>query len=476
MRSQKNGLVLLVAQSSEGPSDTAFVTVEQRVTAIRFPTPADSINKLSGTAQLNARVVDRNGAIVPGVSVVWRSIDGQLATVDSTGLVIGRAVGLAPIEARVSGIADTITVFIRQIAASLSMGPLFDTLNIDQVVRFIVSATDSNGFAIPDPDIMWESSDSAVASVDSGGNLIALAPGPAVIRTNSGGDSSQTEVFVEGVAVYVNGQRWSQPGLLSPSDRVTITNGRLRLQRSDSPEQQAGMEADARIGDQWLFGTARWYGDWTYVSSSVVTAPTRIELLAVSGDEVAVRWTFGNHWFLPRSANLSPRFQDQAYPFEKTVWLRRGEQGYYTLINPLTQLDPEVTVAEHEVGFGGIYGPAQLRTAKVSLLTDTLSTTFYYNLEEDVDAVELARQGDPLHRVLVPLGPTPLATARWSMSAFGGAYIHSSLSGTYGAYLYVAPSNGSTPANAICRLAWQGAPFPLPAVSNVELDNCGPHP
>lgn len=87
--------------SASGPSVTT-------VASVTVSAPARSI-AVGGTAQLSAVAFDRTGAQLVGVTFQWSSSDNAIATVSSTGVVTGVAVGSARISAMtgaVSGFAD----------------------------------------------------------------------------------------------------------------------------------------------------------------------------------------------------------------------------------------------------------------------------------------------------------------------------------------------------------------------------------
>lgn len=100
-------LCLLVAAglscggSTSGPS--AITVASVTVSAAQRSIP------VGNTAQLSAVAFDQTGAQLAGVTFQWSSSDNAIATVSSTGLVTGVAVGSARITAltgAVSGFAD----------------------------------------------------------------------------------------------------------------------------------------------------------------------------------------------------------------------------------------------------------------------------------------------------------------------------------------------------------------------------------
>jgi hypothetical protein len=132
------------------------------------------------------------------------------------------------------------------------------------------------------------------------------------------------------------------------------------------------------------------------------------------------------------------------------------------------------TGIELETGFGGLWGPATIRTAQLQFRTEDQSVTSRFNVPPVPDAAEFSLDGDPLLRVLVPLPEAPMISPVFPGWGFGSVYVHRSVYESYGAYLYAAPRSEARSARLICQDAWRKAPFPLRTLSPAELDACGP--
>ena len=76
-------------------------------------TPATaSLTAPDGTVQLDARVLDGNGRAMPGVVVIWTSVDAAVATVGASGLVAAAGNGTTTVAATVGAVAGTATVTV----------------------------------------------------------------------------------------------------------------------------------------------------------------------------------------------------------------------------------------------------------------------------------------------------------------------------------------------------------------------------
>jgi hypothetical protein len=235
---------------------------------------------------------------------------------------------------------------------------------------------------------------------------------------------------------------------------------------------------DVRLGDSWHPATGP-YGDWLYVTSAVTTPPTEISIVQLTPDRIGLRLRYANHWFLPQEGGYPDTFVAQPYPFDRTLWLSKGENGYYTWVDLYS--DTGSLLVEHETGFGGLFGPATLRTSQVQIRTDTLSQTVVFNGDARsntpgslVDAVEFSLDGDPVRRVLVPVPEAPFITPVFPGWGYGSVWRYSGAAHSFGVYMYADGADSQVPVSAICRGAWTNAPFPLHQVSEAEFGGCGP--
>jgi len=278
------------------------------------------------------------------------------------------------------------------------------------------------------------------------------------------------------VRIEVDGKPRLAPGPLSDANRIVIENGHIRLVWHRGLCEHAAVEASVRVGASWVGMTAHCVGDWVYPAASVESQPTAIDLTQLDSGMVAVRLTFANHWFKPHALGFPSWYVAQRYPFHRTIWLRSGDSGYFTQIEMESSLLFDYPDVEHEVGFGGIWGPASVRTSQASYRTEALERHEKHNLQRQVEAAELSRDGDRLLRVLVPLAAGPMITPKFPKT-YGGVYAYF-LGPTerYGAFLYAASRDSALTARAVCRYAWTHSPFAVPAVTTGQLDACGPDP
>ncbi len=442
-------------------------------TPVRVVGRVDTLNMLGLGRSLPTDVRDRAGNRIPDLEASWRPLDPKVASASPEGQLLAHAVGDARFVMSAWGIHDTLRIHVRQVPARVEVDLSADTLALDAALPLRVTVRDSNDFVIPRAVVDTEVSDTSVIAVGGDGSLRALLPGAATLTLQSGPASATRQVVVVGVALILDGKRSRVTGPVSVTSRFTVTNSRMRLRWRPGLLEGASVEAETRVGEKWVPATSPGNGDWLYVSSSVQSLPTSIEFVTLDGDQIAFRMRFGGHRFQPQLFGFPAEYQEQEYPFSRTARLRKGEWGYFSWVELEGTPMPYPNV-EHEIGFGGLFGPALIRTSRESFRTESLPHNKRFNLEGGIDAVEFLRTGDQVARVLVPLGRLALITPVFPGWGFGSVYVNSHAYESYGAYLYAAPLGEGVSARAVCRHAWTTAPVKVEPVSEAELAGCGP--
>ena len=155
------------------------------------------LRALTDTAQLTAEVRDQNGAVMSGIAVTWTSSQAEVASVSSSGTVTAVGNGTATITATAATVSGTATVTVEQAPAEVTLSPVTVTFNaIGDTARITATVLDANGHAIDSAAVTWSSSDAAVATVDEGGLVTAVASGTARIEGTAGSVSDEAAITV----------------------------------------------------------------------------------------------------------------------------------------------------------------------------------------------------------------------------------------------------------------------------------------
>lgn len=269
--------------------------------------------------------------------------------------------------------------------------------------------------------------------------------------------SAQQDVWLR-----VNGRALTRLAKLRTTDSLEFGNGILTLRRdAQRKTQRAGIVASGS-GLLGLSGSllSEQYGDYTYVGASVVTEPTDVEVLLLTRDEVAVRWTFGDHRLTPSASMLDSSLATLRYPFTKTVWVRRGSPGYWALITPLVPLPAtrRADAYEHEIGLGGLWGQGTFTLPRRDVRTDTLIRTVRLARPDQTAYAVWQRDGDAIRRLLVPMPGRALLLPHFSSVEFGSAWVLLYRPERFGAFLHFSATSTSIRPGDLCVEAAWNAP------------------
>lgn len=182
-----------LAGPATGVYSWAFTTIEGTVASVTV-TPATATLVVGESQQFAAAVVADVGL---ADTVTWSSSDDAVATVDATGNVTAVAAGTATITATATadtGVYGTAEVTV--IDPRVTVTPANQAALIGETVQFDAVAID-----LESSDVIWESSDLAVATIDATGLATALSEGTTTITATSVADPSISGTAVLTVAV-----------------------------------------------------------------------------------------------------------------------------------------------------------------------------------------------------------------------------------------------------------------------------------
>ena len=194
VKAKANGTARIVASAS-GKADTVNVTVTQTVAHVVLSPQADTINAIGDTAAFTALVTDANDVPVANPTIVWSSTAPATLSV-AGGKVVSLATGSGMVIATAGGIADTVVVLSRQIAATLTVSPSPLVIDVGQSRQLTATAADSNGVAIPASAMTWTSASQATATVSGAGMVRGEAAGSTTVTVNAPGKTVDIPVTV----------------------------------------------------------------------------------------------------------------------------------------------------------------------------------------------------------------------------------------------------------------------------------------
>ena len=192
-------VVALAKGCGDGDSPTAPPTPEPaRPTTVTVSPATHELTAFGTTVQLTAEVRDQNARVMVRATVTWTSSANSVATVDASGLVTAVGNGTATITTSAGSASGSAVVAVTQSVASVEVSPATAPLTaLGATVQLTAEAFDANGHAVAGAEFSWESSDAAVATVDAGGLVTAVAEGVATITASAGGASGTAVVTVD---------------------------------------------------------------------------------------------------------------------------------------------------------------------------------------------------------------------------------------------------------------------------------------
>src|SRR6266566_1759738 len=199
------GVSKVAATSNPGNlSDTATVTVS----GCTVPVASVSVSPASATVaagqsvQLTATPKDANGTPLSGRTVTWSSNNTSVAIADVNGNVTAIAPGSATITATSEGQSGTAAITVTNVPVnSVTVTPASASIQQGQTVQLTATPKDANGNALSGRVVTWSSSNTSVASVNTGGFVTSSAAGSATITAASEGKSGTSAITVTSVPV-----------------------------------------------------------------------------------------------------------------------------------------------------------------------------------------------------------------------------------------------------------------------------------
>ena len=186
-----------IAVSAFGKSATATITVTARDVASVVVTPATISMRVSVSAPLQAQTLDAEGTALAGRVVTWASSNTSIATVSSTGSVTGISAGAATITASSEGRSGqaAVTVTLPPVQ-TVTVSPAVDTLGVGTERQHTAVLRDASNAVLAGRALAWSSSNVAIATVSSTGNVTALAQGTTTVSATSEGRVGTATVVV----------------------------------------------------------------------------------------------------------------------------------------------------------------------------------------------------------------------------------------------------------------------------------------
>ena len=192
------GSVTITVRTTDGSNLSSTCTVNVQVSATSVALNMTSAEMtVGGVLQLTATVLPTNAT---NRTVTWKSSNTSIATVNSSGLVTAKSPGSAIITATTTdgtNLSATCSLLVKQnivYASSISLNKSSAKLVAGQQMQLLATVLPEN---TTNKTVTWSSSNSSIATVNSEGEVTAIAPGTVTItaKTSDGTNLAATCVL-----------------------------------------------------------------------------------------------------------------------------------------------------------------------------------------------------------------------------------------------------------------------------------------
>lgn len=173
----------------------ANVTVAA-VDSVALEPAADTILARGDTARLTFRAFTAAGTELGDAPDAWWSSDTGVATVDATGRVTSVAGGTATIMAALGSDTAAATIHVPPVDF-VTVNPYADTIYaIGDTFQYYAMPFTHLEQVIPGVELTWSSADPTIATIDTAGRAMAVAPGSTTVTVTAEGVSASRPLWV----------------------------------------------------------------------------------------------------------------------------------------------------------------------------------------------------------------------------------------------------------------------------------------
>lgn len=157
-----------------------------------------SLSAIAGTSQqLSVVVKAANGAVLTDRHISWTTLNPNVSTVSSTGVLVAAFPGTTTVFATVEGKSASSDITVLPVpVASVTVAPQTVSLLVNAGQQLTAILRDATGSFVDGRVVTWTSGDVAVAAVSSNGLVTAVAMGTATITATSEGKTGTATVSV----------------------------------------------------------------------------------------------------------------------------------------------------------------------------------------------------------------------------------------------------------------------------------------
>jgi len=159
-------------------------------------TIAPTTIQLGQSAGATAELRTSAGAVLTGRAVSWSSSVLAVASIDANGMIASVSVGTTTITATSEGKSGAAAITVVPIPVARVSVTGVAIMMPGAASNFSALLRDAAGTLLTNRAVSWSSSDVSVAQVSAAGNVLAIAPGVAVISATSEGRTGSAVLTV----------------------------------------------------------------------------------------------------------------------------------------------------------------------------------------------------------------------------------------------------------------------------------------
>ncbi|HEU4628146.1 MAG TPA: Ig-like domain-containing protein [Gemmatimonadaceae bacterium] len=184
-----------VSAATGGITGTAAVVVAAPAPSSVNLNPSALSLTVGQSAPVAATVRDASGNVLPNAPVAWATDNAAVATVSSSGTVTATGAGTATITASSGGATAALPVTVSLIpVASVALVPSSASVHVGRTVQLAAVTKDANGNVLTGRQIVWSSTNTAIATVSQSGLVTAVSKGSVTITAISEGQVGTASV------------------------------------------------------------------------------------------------------------------------------------------------------------------------------------------------------------------------------------------------------------------------------------------
>lgn len=259
--------------AESGPTQVD-VALEPVVARVEMEDPALRFTAIGETGRLSGTAVFATGDTIPGVEIVWSSLDPEIVEVDPDGAAVALAEGDARIRAEAGDATTEGTASVAPVAVRITVTPRTANLAIGESTTLVAALEDRNGNAIQRPPA-WTSAQPSVATVDAAGVVTGVSSGVTSVTATSDGVSASALINVAAVP--------PSPGSLA----ATVTSEAQRLVQltwEDNAPNEEEYVVERQAGSSPFTPVASLPANTTTYIATGVPGPNTFRVLACNGE------------------------------------------------------------------------------------------------------------------------------------------------------------------------------------------------